>query len=123
MSFWNIFRSRHKEEPPHIIVSKEAYLFQCGALSAQDLTDEQLLTFFSNGHDGVCNKMSANTIICGKIVCCEVDRPKALSMLRRAFDEDKDLKIFFSDGEGVDDGTASYGYTHVEYILEEKIKE
>ena len=122
MSFWNIFRRRRREDPPRIIVSKEAYLWQCGAQSAQDLSDEQLLAFFAGGNDNVCNKMSADIIISSKMVCCEVDRPKALSMLRQAFDEDKDLKIFFVDGEGVEDGTSSYGATHIEYKLMEKSK-
>lgn len=97
-------------------------MFQCGAQSAQDLTDEQLLIFFAGGNDDVRNKISADIIICGKMVCCEVDRPKALSLLRRAFDEDNILEIIFIDGEGVEDGTSSYGTTHIEYKLLEKSK-
>lgn len=97
---------------------------QCGAASAQDLTDEQLLAFFVNGNDSARNELSAHIIIAGKLLNYPIDRPKALSMMRRAFKEDKDFKICYIWGEGVvTDNEPSYGTTHIEYTLKEKPKE
>jgi len=101
-------------------MTKEEYLKKCGASSAKNLTEEQILDYFIAGNGGLQNKVSAMTIKTGRMCGCIVDRSKAIAMLRQAFDLDKVFEVNFVDGEGVDDGETNIGTSHITMKLNER---
>lgn len=82
-------------------MTKEEYIQKCGGRTSKDLSAEQILTYFIEGHGGMRNWKSALVIRSGRLCGCDIDRAKGIAMLRQAFDEGKILEVNFVDGEGV----------------------
>ena len=81
-------------------MSKEEYLKKCGVKDAKDLSAEQILDFFIANNDGLINMFSARAIRDGAFGL-KPDRAKGIALLRKAFEQDKTLRVTFVDGEGV----------------------
>ena len=82
-------------------MTKDEYILKCGGRTSKDLSAEQILTYFIEGHGGMRNWKSALVIRSGRLCGCDIDRAKGIAMLRQAFDEGKILEVNFVDGEGV----------------------
>lgn len=80
---------------------KEEYIKKQGVKTAKKLTADQVLAYFIAGHGGNLNRHSALLIKAGGCFGVKIDRAKAIAMLRQAFEQDKELEIFFIEGEGV----------------------
>ena len=73
-------------------MTKEEYIIKSGANDASSLTDEQILAYYINLYGGLAdlrNNDSANIIKEGRAFGLDIDRPKAMDMLRQAFEQDK----------------------------------
>lgn len=66
-----------------------------------NLSDEQILTYFVEGNGGARNKLSAMIIKNGAFGM-RPDFEKGMAMLRQAYEQNKILEVNFIDGEGVD---------------------
>ena len=97
-------------------MSREDYIKKCGAKNAKGLSADQILDYFIAGHGGLDNKFSALTIR-GGAFGMKPDRAKGIAMLRKAFEEDKVLRITFVDGEGVVTDENSIGTSHFQMVL------
>lgn len=98
-------------------MNKEEYIKQCGSRTSKDLSADQILTYFINGHGGVRNRMSAMMIKAGRMFGCSIDRAKGVAMLRQAFDKDKVLNVQYVEGEGIvtDGQSIGGGYFSMEF--------
>ncbi len=96
-------------------MTKEEYIIKSGANDASSLTDEQILAYYINLYGGLAdlrNNDSANIIKEGRAFGLDIDRPKAMDMLRQAFEQDKKLDITFTIGEGIE-STRGFGAPQV----------
>lgn len=82
-------------------MSKEEYIRQCGGRTSKDLSANQILSYFLRGNGGKVNMVSASIIKQGRLCGKDIDRAKAIAMLRQAFDLDMTLEIHYIMGEGV----------------------
>lgn len=82
-------------------MSKEEYIRQCGGRTSKDLSADQILSYFLKGNGGKINMVSAALIKQGRLCGKDIDRAKAIAMLRQAFDLDMTLEIHYIMGEGV----------------------
>lgn len=99
-------------------MTKEEYLKKCGAKSAKDLTEQQILDFFILGYGGSGNGVSAMYIKEGEFLGFKLNHSKSMSMLRRAFEQDKIVRMVYVDGEGIVDKGIPIGTSHYEMYLE-----
>lgn len=96
----SIQKKRHEAPQPKYL-SKEEYIKQCGCTTSKDLSENQILSYFMAGNGGIENMMSASMIKRGRMYGADIDRAKAIAMLRQAFDLEKTLRICYIDAEGV----------------------
>ena len=82
-------------------MSAEEYIKQCKVSSEKELTDEQIISYFLQRNGGLRNWVSASLVKSGRAFGCDIDRAKAIAMLRQAFVEDKVLEIHYIENEGV----------------------
>ena len=82
-------------------MNKEEYIKQCGGRTSKDLSADKILSYFLKGFGGIQNRASASLVKRGRAYGCDIDRAKAIAMLRQAFDGDKVLEIHYIENEGV----------------------
>ena len=99
------------------LTAKQEFLKANGIATVQDLSDEILLRFFLEGHGGITNKLSSLSIKRGSMMGLPIDRETAMSMLRQAFVEDRQLAINFIQGETCDPVNFPSGPPHIKMEL------
>ena len=82
-------------------MNKEEYIKQCGGRTSKDLSADKILSYFLKGFGGIENRASASLIKRGRVYGFDIDRAKAIAMLRQAFDGDKVMEIHYIENEGV----------------------
>lgn len=97
-------------------MTKKEYLNQCGVETSKDLTADQILNYFINGYGGVINWHSAMMIKNG---CHGMmpDRSKGISLMRKAFNQDLQVRCVYVEGEGVIDNSVIIPTPHFEMII------
>ena len=101
-------------------MSAEEYIKQCKVSSEKELTDEQIISYFLKRNGGLRNWVSASLVKSGRAFGCDIDRDKAIAMLRQAFVEDKVLEIHYIENEGVIINDESLGGGCFEMKIREK---
>lgn len=101
-------------------MNKEEYIKKCGAGSARSLTADQIIAYFTAGYGGTENRYSATLVKAGRAFGVEIDRAKAVAMLRQAFEQGKELQIIFIEAEGVLCEGVDLGVCHFEMHLVER---
>lgn len=108
-------------------MNKDEYIKKCGCSTSEELSDEQILSFYAEWNDCIENALSAMSIIRGRVLGCDIDKVKGLFMLRQAFERNQVLDISYSNTmrEGVvdNDGRSTFGgQARYEMKLRDKYK-
>lgn len=86
-------------------MTKNEYLIKCGKTKTEDLTDEQILSFFIKGNAGPANRESARAVLSGMFNVKE-DYSHFMSLLRIAFEENRIVKTSLDQPRS--DGVRTY---------------
>lgn len=103
-------------------MTKEEYIKECGVKSAKYLSDGQILEYYLAGNGSTRTQNSALKIKYGPFGMTQKEKVMGLNMLRKAFEQNKDLKIFFVDSEGEYDNIREAPVSHFEMTLEDILK-
>ena len=104
-------------------MTKEEYIKECGVKSVKDLSDGQILEYYLAGNGSTRTQNSARDIKYGPFGMTPKEKAMGLNLLRKAFEQDKDLKIFYVTSEGEFDTIREAPVSHFEMTLEEILKE
>ena len=82
---------------------KDRYLKKCNASNSKKLSDDKVLKFFLEGYGGFKNQFSADTLVLLANCLGAEKYLEGISLLRKAFDENKDCSItsYFEGGDEI----------------------